>query len=212
MTTIEGFIAARLDEDERAARAATPGPWRYNPDKHNRPPYSSAYEEAVFTGPAGADAICIAGTGPSDDPQSMADAAYIARHDPARVLAECAAKRRILAMARWARKIHEEDWPDGVVPPVTDVVEASEQSYRLGQWHGHNAVLRTLAAIWSDHADFDPRIKPMSDGDFWIGDRIEYDPADHGVILPPIPPELLEGWADAPALKWEVIVGEAEES
>jgi hypothetical protein len=97
----------QLDEDERVAQAATTGPWRYDPTQHHREPGTVRFSEGVFTGPAGRDATCVAITGETDDPQSMADAAHIARHDPARVLAEVergrrdiAAKRRILAEHR----------------------------------------------------------------------------------------------------------------
>jgi hypothetical protein len=88
------FLRARFDDDERPARAATAGPWRHNPDKHWRKPGTSWFEEAVFSGAPGENAVCVAGTGETDDPQSMADAAFIAHHDPARVLAEVEAKRR----------------------------------------------------------------------------------------------------------------------
>lgn len=91
------WFRAQLDDDERVARAATSGPWRYDPTKHHRLPGTVRFEEGVFTGPPGADAVCIAVTGETDDPQSMADAEHIATWDPARVLAEIEAKRRILA-------------------------------------------------------------------------------------------------------------------
>ncbi|HEU4422114.1 MAG TPA: DUF6221 family protein [Pilimelia sp.] len=90
------WLRIQLDEDERVARSATAGPWRHNPNKHWRKPGTTWFEEAVFAGPPGTDATCVAGTGETDDPQSMADAAHIARHDPARVLAEVDAKRRLL--------------------------------------------------------------------------------------------------------------------
>lgn len=89
-------ILAAIDETERDARAATQGPWRHTPEKHWRKPGTAWCEEAVFAGPVGADAVCVAGTGNSDDPQSMADAAHIARHDPDAVLRRCAADRRRL--------------------------------------------------------------------------------------------------------------------
>jgi hypothetical protein len=92
------FLRAMLDEDERAARAATSGSWRHDPDKHWHKPGTAWFEEAVFAGSAGDAAICVAGTGETDDPQSMADAAHIARHDPAQVLAEVAAKREIMEL------------------------------------------------------------------------------------------------------------------
>jgi hypothetical protein len=100
------FLRARLDEDEQAARAATSGPWRHNPNKHWRKPGTSWFEEAVFSGPDGAAATCVAGTGETDDRQSMADASHIARHDPARVLAEVDAKRDVIRLAERAHDYH----------------------------------------------------------------------------------------------------------
>ena len=77
--------AAKLLRDR--ANSATSGPWRYNPVKHFRYPGTSTFEESVFTGPAGKDALSVARTGPSDDPQSMADADYIASMHPVVALA-----------------------------------------------------------------------------------------------------------------------------
>jgi hypothetical protein len=101
MTVVE-FLRARLDEDEQAARGATPGPWSYNPgkmwldgkafetfDRSQGEEYVAHGGPSPFTG-------CVAATGPASHSQSMADAAFIARHDPARVLAEVEAKRRIV--------------------------------------------------------------------------------------------------------------------
>lgn len=91
-------ILAAIEEAEQDARAATQGPWRHTPEKHWRKPGTAWCEEAVFAGPAGADAVCVAGTGNSDDPQSMADAVHIARHDPDAVLRRCAADREIVEL------------------------------------------------------------------------------------------------------------------
>jgi len=91
------YLTKALDRREAAAKAATPGPWRHNPDKHWRKPGTSWWEEAVFAGPAGPDATCVAGTGETDDPQSMADAHHIAAHDPAWTLRDVATKRWALA-------------------------------------------------------------------------------------------------------------------
>lgn len=88
MSELLDFLKARLNEEEQAAASATSGPWRHDPGKHWRKPGTSWFEEAVFAGPPGSEATCIAGTGATDDPQSMADARYIAAHDPARVLRE----------------------------------------------------------------------------------------------------------------------------
>ncbi|WP_329390218.1 DUF6221 family protein [Streptomyces sp. NBC_01716] len=66
------FLQARYDEDEAAARVATPGPW----------------------GPSGKSVIDGDGIAFVEAPRR--DAAHIARHDPARVLRGIEAKRRVV--------------------------------------------------------------------------------------------------------------------
>jgi len=95
MSTLTEFLLARIAEDEQAANEATDGPWRYDPTKVN----AIDRGEAVFAGETGANATTIASTGPPYDMQSMFDAVHIARHDPARVLAECEAKRAIVFLS-----------------------------------------------------------------------------------------------------------------
>lgn len=98
------WLGAQLDEDERTARAATPGPWWHNPGKQWLGP--EAFENydlrqgEEFVGYGGphpfTGAVCS--TGPASNMQGMKDAAFIAAHDPARVLREIDAKRRELAL------------------------------------------------------------------------------------------------------------------
>ncbi len=88
------WLAAQLDDDERAASAASPGPWTYDPTRGFRMPGSGPLE-FVFAGTS-PDVRGIAATGPADDPQSMADAGHIARHHPEHVRADVAAKRKII--------------------------------------------------------------------------------------------------------------------
>jgi hypothetical protein len=101
MADLTEFLLARIDEDEAAARAAVAGPWRYNPSRQWHDPIGSSGqrsgEEFVGAGPLDAT-VCVAATGPADDPQSMADAAHIARWHPAHVLAECSTKRALVAI------------------------------------------------------------------------------------------------------------------
>ena len=145
------FLRARLDEDEAAAKAATPGPWWYNPGKQWLDPeafekYDLAKGEE-FVGYGGphpfTGAVCA--TGPASHSQSMADAAHIARSaNPARVLAEVEAKRRIL---------------DDVLPTM----QADEISI-AGEWgvgsdpvrEASDDLLSLLALPYRDHPDFDP--------------------------------------------------------
>lgn len=110
MDELIAFVRAQLDEDERVARAASAGPWRYDPTQHHREPGTVRFSEGVFTGPAGRDAICIATTGETDDPQSMVDAEHIARWDSARVLAEVEAKRRVLDEYAEADHLQQVGW------------------------------------------------------------------------------------------------------
>jgi len=67
--------------------------------------------------------------------------AHIARHDPARVLAECAAKRAILADHTPA--------DDGRCGLCSDL-------YCVTPWDGICDVARPLAAVYADHPDYDP--------------------------------------------------------
>lgn len=134
--TLTDFLLARIAEDEAVARgASTLANWRYDPTKVN----SVDREESVFAGPPGAMAITIASTGPADDPQSMRDAAHIARHDPARVLAECEAKRRI-------------------VESLIDMEPVEDE--RKGQVVTLRWVCHSLALPYADHPDYREEWKP----------------------------------------------------
>jgi len=130
--TITEFLEARIAEDEAAAKAATPGPWEWEPETDGwgdcgpdlvtvakLPPYPDGSQSPVETviGSWGHDA-----NGITVEP---ADAQHIARHDPARVLAECAAKRAIIELSV--------NW-DGFTRNVD--------------------VLRALAAVYADHPDY----------------------------------------------------------
>ena len=114
---IADFIRARLDEDEQAARAATPGPWTVDSDIYPEAINSPSGDQPVAGGRWGGEASVF---------ETAADAVHIARHDPARVLAEVAAKRRILG---WANS--------PALPP-------QESFY----------VLDALATVWAEHPDF----------------------------------------------------------
>lgn len=85
MDDLVQFLRARLDEDEPAARAATPGPWAVDGG-------------SVYVGHPINEVV---------DYSESAD--HIARHDPARVLAEVDAKRRLVAQVlRYEAKIDGE--------------------------------------------------------------------------------------------------------
>lgn len=97
------FWRARLDEDERIARAAAAGPWRVD---------NADYAEAVYD----ADGTAVIGGGRGGGEisvfDSTEDALHIVRQDPARALREVdAARKRLVALS--------------------DAIEAGHDSYDL---------------------------------------------------------------------------------
>jgi Family of unknown function (DUF6221) len=128
-SSLRAFIEARLADDERTALAIKPelrgwqtaGGW---PEHH---PTKVVSGEVLIV----------------DDDADMATEVmpHIARHDPARVLREVAAKRAILAdldRARAQAKQHPKDLAT------------------TGWMLGIMRALGYLALAWNDHLDFDP--------------------------------------------------------
>lgn len=97
MEDLARWLGEQLDEDERIARAATPGPWR----AHDTHLGQYGYAATVLSG-EGNDTDLRAwlpsmSNEPWDEARNVwADAAHIAAHDPARVLREIDAKRALL--------------------------------------------------------------------------------------------------------------------
>ena len=81
--TLTEFLEARIAEDEEIAQSATPGPWEQN---NGRSVFGPRPEDAWY----GPNLVA--------DTKQRDDAEFIARFNPARVLAECKAKRRIVAL------------------------------------------------------------------------------------------------------------------
>jgi hypothetical protein len=124
MDDLVTFLNARLDEDEAAAKLAARegGAWKQDdPDR---------YPGAISSlgGPVVYD------EGSPDEYQ----AAHIARHDPARVLREVAAKRAILGLSAKVR-----EWTDSSAGATAGYAAAV-----VGD------TLRALAVIWSDNPDY----------------------------------------------------------
>lgn len=165
--TLADFLLQRLAEDEAAARAATPGPW------FSDTVYSTVTAAPYMSARAAYDADHWDGVDRFVVPESMDSAvsdvnlAHIARHDPARVLAECESKRAIV-------ELHEQ-WPVLVgTEPTFDAEEggsdlnqvtlrmskqfawATEREYRarFGTEPPTAPMLRALAKPYADHPDF----------------------------------------------------------
>jgi hypothetical protein len=114
--TLTDFLLARIKEDEAAARAAGVGAWE-------------AGERCVWRESPIATLDIVtdgaAGDGGVETPE-IAD--HIARHDPARVLAECEAKRRIVEYGHRAA-LETEDRFAIYGLAIADVLRALAQPY-----------------------------------------------------------------------------------
>jgi phytoene/squalene synthetase len=136
MDDLVRFLLARIGEDEEVARAATPGPWFANGAMNENSQVGTGMgvvgKARDFPGEdRRGDVVSV---GVEDDGGAWwPDAQHIARHDPARVLAECDAKRRIVAEADAGHG----GYPDGVYFAV-----------------------RALALPYADHPDYRPEWRP----------------------------------------------------
>lgn len=128
MTLVE-FLLARIAEDEADARKAAVdegGRWLVG---------EPFYIYASF----GEHGDRMGGWSGLTDLRRMCIADHIVRHDPARVLVECDAKRRIVESYQQAAGDEEmpAEWNDGYVC-------------------GQEFMLKLLAQPYADHPDFDP--------------------------------------------------------
>jgi hypothetical protein len=125
--TLAGFVLARIGDDEAVAHAArvAPSPWTVT---------GLGYSPCVAD--ADDDAICYAED--SGNGEMHRDvAAHVARHDPAHVLADCEAKRRIV------ERCSHDFWMFGSPTPTR------QPNTFEAQW-----ILAALALPYADHEDF----------------------------------------------------------
>lgn len=144
--TITEFLLARIAEDEAVAHAASPGGWAFNGI------------ESVSGGMIYDETRTIAGVyyeQPDDhdgrivrhllSDEADRNGEHIARHDPARVLGECEAKRRIIAEhgdGRSAMAIYAEPYCRTCSGDTVVVLPCR--------------TLGALALPYADHPDYDP--------------------------------------------------------
>ncbi|WP_294567538.1 DUF6221 family protein [uncultured Arthrobacter sp.] len=137
--SLTDFLLARVAEDEAVAREAgglAETPWR------------ATYGRQVETARDGYLVTPEDEHSYSDDPTD-AVSEHIARHDPARVLAECEAKRRIVEREterlreQWRRRVdeHRQTFDEWMQPP-------------------YGETLRDLASVYADHPDYRQEWKP----------------------------------------------------
>ncbi|MFJ1995293.1 DUF6221 family protein [Streptomyces asiaticus] len=118
MDELVRWLGEQLDTDEQVARDATMGPWQNAPTASHYATATGQTEEAVFASPPDVGTVVVASTGEARDRKNLRNAEHIVRFaDPARVLREIDAKRRIIAEvvpeARKAEAMINEEWGSG---------------------------------------------------------------------------------------------------
>lgn len=146
MTDLVAFLRARLDIDAQVAREATAADWR-NASTSRHYEDVAGPSEAVFTALPDTGLTVVARTGARGDRAAMVNAEHIARHDPARVLAEVDAKRRIIAEHRGS----------GVTCPRCSL---GAEDGQVVYWRDPCATLRLLALPYADHPEYRPEWAP----------------------------------------------------
>ncbi|MEW2108684.1 DUF6221 family protein [Streptomyces albidoflavus] len=147
------FLRARLDEDEAVAQGTTvPLDWHQGPGDDPDwttsemvlmwpPEHHTPYEQDKHW------------RGLTADPEGLA--AHIARHDPARVLAEVEAKRRIMGLHPVIGGWEDEGGHD--LGLGCECCGHSEEYSDRGGWC---ETLRLLAAAYADHPDYREEWRP----------------------------------------------------
>lgn len=136
------FLLARVAEDEIAANAATGNAWTIRKHDDKDPKWSvqsdAPHELASQPGKRDWTAVVVgvvfdrAFDYPDGGCASEADASHIARHDPARVLAECAAKRELVGLLT-----------DAELGPI-----------HADAWHMLKVAVGRFATMYVDHPDY----------------------------------------------------------
>ncbi|MFE7128935.1 DUF6221 family protein [Streptomyces sp. NPDC057617] len=155
MDDVVDFLRARLDDDERVARAATPGPWRLDSTIHAELLNAGDGTTVIGGGRWGGEASVF---------ESTEDAIHIAEWDPSRVLREIDAKRRIVDIyadaleeraalrARMREVIHSDSDEFGRLhQQESELIEAAERAA---------PVVRLLAMPYGDRPGYREEWRP----------------------------------------------------
>jgi hypothetical protein len=154
MSDIVEFLRARFDDDERLAKAATPGPWVALNHRYG----ASTLSHWVLT----AESIQV---GVPENPiaaevQIEANAEHIAHHSPQRVIREVTAKRQILALH--APVLSPSDGPTPRVTICAACGPTIDDLYSTSPDNDHYPcdTMRYLAIAYGDNLGYDPAWRP----------------------------------------------------
>lgn len=143
--TLTDFLLARIAEDEAAAKACA---------------YSDSMHWTANVGYLSDVEGLYIGNHQSEDYSNMNDeaAVHVARWDPARVLAECAAKRRIVRMYEDAvQQLASAKAFDPHVAGLDMVIGLATTASHVAEM-----ALKIAALPYADHPDFDAAWLPVS--------------------------------------------------
>ena len=144
MDDLVAFVRARLDENEAAAKAATPGPWHALTTAEVRRVGAKGEDQPEETWAAAVGGRPVMS---ADESRHDADCVHIALHDPARALREVEAGRR-----RLERYLNASgrDLPEGVHEGRDPDERERDQAVK----DALEDEVREDAAVWSDHPDY----------------------------------------------------------
>jgi hypothetical protein len=125
------WLGKQIDEDEAAARAATPGLWTIDSESPDGGWAIDSVKDGTTTEVVGPGYV---GGGAWEH----GDAQYITHHSPARALREIAAKRRMIAVHR----------------PYVDEPDQACLGCAGGLIWGRCPILRALASIYADRPGY----------------------------------------------------------
>ena len=158
------FLQARIAEDEAIAHASI------KPEPETRTYYGGHSETLVDRGEWSSherdsyNEARIDGTFMTiydEGGHSHDQARHIARHDPARVLAECEAKRQLVEQCRPSYVIlYRESERLLALALSQDQVKTVASSGPHWPHEGAEPVLRSLAAVYADHPDYREEWRP----------------------------------------------------
>lgn len=150
------FLTARLDEDEAIARAAielAPLPWRksYGEDGDDR-----------WLDIHGDGGTSVVETESGANGPGLEVAEHIFHHDPARVLREVEAKRRIIGemvpIFDALEVLHEQEGQAATLPGHSD--HASGACCCMPEGHAEEQLLKLLALPYANHPDYQEGWRP----------------------------------------------------
>lgn len=146
------FLIARLSEDKAVARAATEaesGDWHTTVEETGDG--ENAYYAVADDDHMAEDYAYFADFSPRGPSSGANRATHIARWDPARVLAECESKRRIVELYRDAEQ---------AVATYDHAHPTDAYWQEWGNRHALALAVEFLALPYADHPDFDESWRP----------------------------------------------------